>query len=146
MSASAAVPRLRTALFLALIALLSIAAAASARTLIFTQAPEERFVGEPERLIYTGFPIIVGETVDLKRIEWRDWGKRKARASAKLKRCANMSPCERSRAKLVASGLARNAEGQPDDIYTYLRIQPKDGGRSQKLCLYAEVCNNLRQP
>lgn len=122
----------------ALVACAALAASAEAKTLIYTQFPEEGFEVKPGKLIYTSVPYIVGATISVRKLDWKDWGERKATSKAKVKLCGNMAPCERFRAPVKAKGLVRNAEGSGDDIYSKLVVKRK--AEDFKLCVYAEVC------
>jgi hypothetical protein len=64
-----------------LVVLLVAAGTAQARTLIYTQAPDEGFKPKPATLGYTATPFVSGFTVTARRLEWRRWGDASARAT-----------------------------------------------------------------
>lgn len=120
--------------------------ALAARTVLW-DGISERFRDEPSRVGYPGgprFPELLGTTLTISSISWQDWGAGRSRGRGRADLCPNMADCQRSGVKLVASRLARQAEGSNVNIYARLRIRfLKDlsaADRTVTLCVYAEVC------
>jgi len=127
------------ALLFSLAAVPTVDAEAGGRTLITSKAGSR---SKPSTLYYGGADFrLPGVSYVAKGLHWRGWGRSRARAAGRLRVCPNMAPCRRFRVKVVASGLARRAEGTPDNIYSYVSFTHRGRNRPLlKLCLYAEAC------
>jgi hypothetical protein len=97
---------------------------------------------KPSTLYYGGADFrLPGINYVAKGLRWRGWGRGRARARGQIRVCPNMRSCRRFPVKVLASGLARRAEGTSNNVYSYVRFTRR--GRSRpllKLCVYAEAC------
>jgi hypothetical protein len=96
----------------------------------------------PAMLLYAGADWrLPGVGYQATGLRWRDWGRSTARATGRLETCPNMAPCSRYRVKVVASRLARRAEGTTTNVYARLSFTRIGRTRALlKLCTYAEAC------
>ncbi len=112
---------------------------AAGKTLVGTSKGS---VSKPSTLYYAGADFrLPGLSYTAVGLRWRDWGRRVARATGRLRVCASMAPCRRYRVKVVAGGLVRRAEGTPTNVYSRVSFTPRSRRRPLvKLCVYAEAC------